>query len=127
MKISKKRSNEFVTNRKRLARFLFYLNAVVWTVIGVLMIVEMLIAKNTISTILVAFFFLINITALFACAKLLEQKEKWVFITILAIPVLNIALSFTDFPKFLYILSFMVNVLIIITVLPLKKSYFKET
>lgn len=127
MKTSKKRSNEFVTNRKRLAHFLFYLNALVWTVIGILMIVEMLIAKNTISTALVAFFFLINITALFACAKLLEQKEKWVFVTVLAIPILNIALSFTGYPEFLYILAFMIDVLTIITIFPLKKYYFKES
>lgn len=127
MKTSKKRSQEFLTNRKRLARFLFYLNTVVWVVIGILMIIEMLIAKNTISTALVAFFFLINILALFACAKLLEQKEKWVFVTILTIPILNIALSFTGYPKFLYILAFMIDALIIITIIPLKKYYFKES
>jgi hypothetical protein len=123
MKTSKKRSNEFVTNRKRLARFLFYTNAVVWTVIGVLMIVEMLIAKNTISTALVAFFFLINITALFACAKLLEQKEKWVFVVIAVIPILNILLSFTGYPKFLYILTFIIDVLILVTVISLRNYY----
>lgn len=127
MKTSKKRSQEFVTNRKRLARFLFYLNVLVWIAIGLLMIIEMLIAKNTISTALVAFFFLINILALFACAKLLEQREKWVFITILTIPILNILLSYTSYPKFLYILALIVDVLIIITVIPLKKYYFKES
>lgn len=127
MKTSKKRSQEFVAGRKRLARFLFYTNAVVWVAIGVLMIIEMLIAKNTISTALVAFFFLINIFALFACAKLLEQREKWVFITLLVIPILNIALSFTGYPKFLYILAFIIDGLIIITIFPLKKYYFKES
>lgn len=123
MKTSKKRSQEFVTNRKRLARFLFYTNTVVWVVIGILMIVEMLIAKNTISTALVAFFFLINILALFACAKLLEQKEKWIFYTILVIPILNILLSFTGYPKFLYILAFIIDVSILVTVISLKKYY----
>lgn len=127
MKTSKKRSQEFVTNRKRLARFLFYTNAVVWVVIGLLMIIEMLIAKNTISTALVTFFFLINILALFACAKLLDQREKWIFFTILVIPILNIALSFTGYPKFLYILAFIIDALIIITIIPLKKHFFIES
>jgi hypothetical protein len=124
MKKNKKRSQEFITNRKNLARFFFILNAMLWFVIGVLLINEMLAAQNTTSTVLVAFFFLINILALFICARLLNQQEKWVFVLLLIIPSLNILLSFTGYPKILYIFAFMLDACILATVFSLKKYYF---
>lgn len=127
MKTSQKRSQEFITRRKKYARFLFTINAVVWIVIGVLFVGEMVLVGNTISAALVAFFFLINILALFSCIKLLEQREKWVYFTLLIIPLLNLALSFTGYPEFLYLLALVIDVLVFFNILPLKKHYFKES
>lgn len=120
---SKQRAQEFITNRKNLLRFFFMLNAIVWLVIGVLLIIEMLIAKNTVSTVLVAIFLLFNVLTLLVGSKLLDQKEKWVFIVLLVIPVLNMLLSFTGYPSFLYIFAFILDVCIILTVISLKKHY----
>lgn len=120
---SKQRAQEFITNRKNLLRFFFMLNTIVWLVIGVLLIIEMLIAKNTVSTVLVAIFLLFNVLTLLVGSKLLDQKEKWVFIVLLVIPVLNMLLSFTGYPSFLYIFAFILDVCIILTVISLKKHY----
>lgn len=127
MKTSKKRSQEFISRRKKYARFLFILNAIVWIVIGILFVGEMVIVGNTISAALVAFFFLINILALFACAKLLEQREKWIYFTILFITLLNAGLTFTGYPEFLYLVALGIDILIFFNILPLKKHFFKES
>lgn len=129
MKIStsKKRSQEFISRRKKYARFFFILNAIVWIVIGVLFVGEMVAVGNTISAALVAFFFLINILALLACAKLLEQREKWVYFTMIIIALLNLGLAFTGYPDFFYLLAFGCDVFILFNVIPLKKYFFKES
>jgi|GEM_PF-1170002 hypothetical protein len=129
MKIStvKKRSQEFIARRKKYARFLFILNAIVWIVIGVLFVGEMVLVGNTISAALVAFFFLINILALLACAKLLEQREKWIYFTIIFITLLNLGLTFTGYPEFFYLAALSCDVLILFNIIPLKKYFFKES
>lgn len=129
MKIStsKKRSQEFISRRKKYASVLFILNAIIWIVIGVLFVGEMVLVGNTISAALVAFFFVINILALFACTKLLEQKEKWIYFTIIIITLLNLGLTFTGYPEFFYLLSLTFDVLILFNVIPLKKYFFKES
>ncbi|MBL8051574.1 MAG: hypothetical protein JNM46_10165 [Anaerolineales bacterium] len=127
MKTSQKRSQEFIARRKKYTRVLFILNAIVWVVIGVLFVGEMVLVGNTVSAALVAFFFLINILALLACIKLLEQREKWVYFTILIITILNLGLTFLGFPEFLYLLSLVFDVLLVINIIPLKKYFFKES
>lgn len=127
MKTSKKRSQEFIARRKKYARVLFILNAIVWIVIGVLFVGEMILVGNTISAALVAFFFVINILALFACAKLLEQREKWIYFTIIIITLLNLGLTFTGYPDFFYLVALSCDVLILLNVIPLKKYFFKES
>jgi hypothetical protein len=127
MKTSKKRSQEYTSRRKKYARFLFTINAIVWAVIGVLFVYEMVIVGNTLSAALVAFFFLINVLVLLACAKLLEQREKWIYFTLIIITLVNIGLTFTGYPEFLYLLSLVFDVLILFNIIPLKKYFFKET
>lgn len=127
MKTSKKRSQEFIARRKKYAWILFILNAIVWIIIGVLFVGEMVLVGNTISAALVAFFFVINILALFACAKLLEQKEKWIYFTLIIITLLNLGLTFTGYPEFLYLVALGCDVLILFNILPLKKHFFKES
>lgn len=127
MKTSKKRSQEYTSRRKKYARLLFTINAIIWAVIGVLFVYEMVVVGNTLSAALVAFFFLINVLALLACAKLLEQREKWIYFTIIFIAFLNLGLTFTGYPEFLYLLSLAFNILILFNVIPLKKYFFKET
>jgi hypothetical protein len=124
---SKKRLQEFIARKKKYARFLLVFNAIVWIVIGFLFVGEMVLMGNTISSALVAFFFIFNILALLACAKLLEQREKWIYFTIILIILLNLGLTFTGYPKFLYSLALITDILILFNVIPLKKYFFKES
>lgn len=126
MKTSKKQLQKFSTQRKKLASFLLYLNICVWLVIALLTIIEMLNANNTISTVFVAIFFLINILLLFSCGKLLEQKEKWVFIALLVILIFNTVLSFTGYPQILYILVTLIDIAILITIFSLRGYYLEK-
>ena len=127
MKTSQKRSQEFISRRKKYACILFTFNAIIWMIIGFLFVGEMVLVGNTISAALVAFFFLINVLALFACAKLVEQREKWVYFTILMITTLNFGLTFTGYPEFLYLLALAIDILIFFNIIPLKKYFFKES
>ncbi len=126
MKTSKKRSQEVIKQRKNLVKFFLLLNTVVWLVIGILFVSDMVQAGNTISAAMVAFFFLFNIFILFACAKLLEQKEKWIFFAVLIVTLLNTGLTFTGFPEFLYLLSFGLDILTFFSMLSLKNYFLTQ-
>ncbi len=126
MKTSKKRSQEFIARKKKYARLLFTFNAMVWVVIGVLFVGEMVLVGNTVSAVLVALFFMINVLALLSCSKLLEQRASWVYFTIIIVTLLNLGLAFTGYPDFFYLVALGCDVLILFNVIPLKKYFFKE-
>lgn len=126
MKTSKKRSQEFIARKKKYARLLFTFNAMMWVVIGVLFVGEMVVVGNTVSAVLVALFFMINILALLSCSKLLEQRAHWVYFTIIIVTLLNLGLAFTGYPDFFYLVALGCDVLILFNVIPLKKYFFKE-
>jgi len=126
MKYPRKRSQELVERRKRTIRVLLYLNSAVWLLNGGNFVYKMLADSNTVTAGLVAFFFLINILALILIARILEDREKWVYVTALVILGLSTLLIFIGFPDILDALSLLINAAIFINLIPLKAYYYKE-
>jgi hypothetical protein len=127
MRLARKRSNDPSVRRITVARALFYLNAADWLVIGGVFVAKMLLDTNRMTAALVAFFFLINILSLVVAARIIDDRKKWVYVTMLVIAGVNTLMVFTGFPDTLYILSLIINGFIFINIIPLKKYYFKES
>lgn len=108
-----------------IVRVLFYLNTVLWLVISFFFLGEMLLDDNGLSILLVGFFFLVNLLALFLGGKLLDPSEKWTYIFALLVVVLNIGLTFTGVPELLYVTALVIDVIILGVLISLRKIYFK--
>lgn len=126
MKTSKKRSRETILGRIAIARVLFYADAGLWLGMGGFFLYKMFQDGNDLSTALVAFFFLITILSLVVAARLVDEQEKWVFVTDLSITGINLLLSFTGFPAFLYIIACLLDVILLVNLISLKSYYYKE-
>ncbi|NOH00689.1 MAG: hypothetical protein HND47_01285 [Chloroflexi bacterium] len=126
MKVPRKRSQLIQEKRRRTARFLFYLNAVVWLVNGAIFISKMIADSNTITAALVAFFFLINVLALVVAARIIDSQEKWVFTAALAITGANTLMLALGLPDILDVVSLAINLIIFANLIPLKSYYYKE-
>ncbi len=126
MKYPRKRSQELVERRKRTVRVLLYLNSAMWLLNGGNIIYKMIADSNTVTAALVAFFFLINILALILVARILEDREKWVYVTALVILEISTLLIFIGFPDILDAILLLINAAIFVNLIPLKAYYYKE-
>lgn len=126
MKTPRKRSQLIQERRRKLTRFLFYLNAVIWLVNGGIFVYKMIVDTNTITAALVGFFFLINILALIVAARIIDDQEKWVYTTLLVITSVSTLLIFLGLPDILDAISLVIDILIFANLIPLKSYYFKE-
>lgn len=126
MKTPRKRSQLIQERRRKLTRFLFYLNAVIWLVNGGIFVYKMIVDTNTITAALVGFFFLINILALIVAARIIDDQEKWVYMTLLVITSVSTLLIFLGLPDILDAISLVIDILIFANLIPLKSYYFKE-
>ncbi|MBI5822391.1 MAG: hypothetical protein HZB18_00030 [Chloroflexi bacterium] len=108
-----------------IARVLFYLNTILWLVISIGILVDMLLDNNGLSMLMVGFFLLVNIAAMFFSGRMLDQKEKWTYIFALVAVVLNIGLAFTGVPELLYVTALVFDGIILWVLISLRKIYFK--
>ena len=97
-----------------------------WLLNGGNIIYKMIADSNTVTAALVAFFFLINILALILVARILEDREKWVYVTALVILGISTLLIFIGFPDILDAILLLINAAIFVNLIPLKAYYYKE-
>ena len=122
----KQREKILFTNRGSIARVLFYLNAAFWLYLSLNTLAGMIVDGNSgFSTTLVGFFLLVNVLALFFSGRLLDQNETWTYIFALVVVLLNTALSFTGVPDLLYIIALVIDVIILVMLISMRKIYFK--
>ncbi|MBK6795151.1 MAG: hypothetical protein IPG80_21990 [Anaerolineales bacterium] len=119
----KKRTRETYQARILVARIMFYVNFALWIIVGILYVAKMIQDQNGLSAALVGFFFLFSAMTLFIAARMLDQREKWSYITILVLTILNLLLTFTGYPDFTYILATLFDIIILTNLIPLKPFY----
>ena len=122
----KEREKIVFSQRGGIVRMLFYLNAVFWLVLSLNTLASMIVDGNQGFPIaLVAFFLLVNVLFLFFGGRLLDQNEKWTYIFALVVVILNTALSFTGIPDILYVMPLVIDIIILLVLISLRKIYFK--
>jgi hypothetical protein len=122
----KQREKILFAQRGMITRVLFYLNAAFWLVLSINTLASMIVDGNQgFPIVLVAFFLLVNVLALFFSGRLLDQNEKWTYIFALVVAILNTALSFTGVPDLLYVAAFVIDLIILFALISLRNIYFK--
>ena len=127
MKKTKKRTRETYLSRILVARILFSINSVLWLVMGGLFVYKMIEDGNGWSSALVAFFFLVMALSMLIAARIIDQRELWVYVTCIVIAVLNVLLTFVGFPDVLYIIVGLLDLFLLANLIPLKSHYVKES
>ena len=125
MKKVNKRSREVFLSRIATAQSLFYVNAALWLLSGGIFVYSMLEDKNGWTTALPAFFFVLVILSLVAGARMLVQRERWVFITAIVIVLVNLLLTLIGFPDILFILTALMDILILVSLFTIRSHYSK--
>jgi len=127
MKKTKKRTRETYLSRILVARILFSINSFLWLVMGGLFVYKMIEDGNGWSSALVAFFFLVMALSMLIAARIIDQRELWVYVTCIVIAVLNVLLTFVGFPDVLYIIVGLLDLFLLANLIPLKNHYVKES
>lgn len=127
MKKTKKRTRETYLSRILVARILFSINSFLWLVMGGLFVYKMIEDGNGWSSALVAFFFLVMALSMLIAARIIDQRELWVYVTCIVIAVLNVLLTFVGFPDVLYIIVGLLDLFLLTNLIPLKNHYVKES
>jgi hypothetical protein len=127
MKKTKKRTRETYLSRILIARILFSINSFLWLVMGGLFVYKMIEDENGWSAALVAFFFLVTSLSMLIAARIIDQRELWVYVTCIVITVINVLLTFVGFPDVLYIIVGLLDLFLLANLIPLKAYYVKES
>ncbi|GAB4399705.1 MAG: hypothetical protein OHK003_24380 [Anaerolineales bacterium] len=125
MKKTTKRTRENQLSRIRSARTWLYLNIALWVLNGTLTIADMLSDQNIFPATLVSFFFLFALATLFIIVKIADHPKRWVYVTAITLIVLNIFLTLTGYPDFLFIFSTLIDLFILGNLISLKSYYDK--
>lgn len=120
----KQREQKLFEQRGNITRALFYLNAVLWLLLSLNTLAEMVLDDNGLSVVLVAFFLLMNVLALFFSGRLLKPTEKWTYILALIVVALNIFVTFTGIPELLYITALVIDGIILWMLVSIRGTYF---
>ena len=81
--------------------------------------------KNGWTSALPAFFFVLVILSLVAGARMLAQRERWVYITAIVIVLVNLLLTLIGFPDILFILTALMDILILVSLFTIRSHYSK--
>lgn len=126
MKIQRKRSQLIQDRRRQTVRLLFYLNALVWLVNGGIFIYKMVADSNTFTAAMVGFFFFVNILALIVAARIIDDRQRWVYATALIIAGVSTLMLALGVPDVFDAISLIINLIIFANLIPLKSFYYKE-
>ena len=110
--------------RVNMARIFFSLNAVLWLAYGVYIYYDMAVVNhNTNSADVVTLFAFVNAGLLLFSAIKLGKPQKWTYFLVLAVAVFNTLLSLVNIIDLYFLVSFILDLLILWAILPLRKSY----
>ncbi|MBL8101843.1 MAG: hypothetical protein JNM02_04885 [Anaerolineales bacterium] len=105
----KQREKALLAQRSGMVRVLFYLNTALWLFLSLNTLAEMIVDGNELSALLVGFFLLVNVLALFFSGWLLDTSQKWTYVFAFIVAVLNIIVSFIGVPDFLFVTSLIID------------------
>jgi hypothetical protein len=121
---ARKRAEEMDPPRKNMARSLFFLNAILWLIYVVYIYFDMAVVHNNKSSAdLVTIFVFVNAVAQLISGIIFGRQKLQSYYFPLVVVLLNIILTLLNIVDLFFTLMFIINLLIIWTILPLRKNY----
>jgi hypothetical protein len=113
--------------RVNMARIFFSLNAILWLAYGIYIYYDMAVVNhNTGSADVVTLFAFVNAGLLLFNAIKFVKPKKWVYYFALAVTVFNTVLTLLNILDLYFLVSFIIDLLILWAILPLRKNYFSN-
>jgi hypothetical protein len=114
--------------RINMARIFFSLNAILWLAYGIYIYYDMAVVNhNTGSADVVTLFAFVNAGLLLFSAIKLGKPQKWTYYLALAVAISNTLLSLLNIIDLYFLVSFILDLLILWAILPLRRNYFPKS
>ena len=108
-----------------MARVFFFLNAILWLVYGVYIYYDMAVVNhNTNSADVVTLFVFVNAGVMLFNGIKFGNPQKWIYYFALAVTVFNTLLTLLNILDLYFLVSFLIDLLILWAIFPLRKKYF---
>jgi len=108
-------------------RGFFLLNAALWLGYGIYIYYDMAVLnKNLSSADVVTLFAFVNAGLMFLSGIKLGKPEKWTYIFSLSVVIFNALLSLFNLTDLFFLLFFLIDMFIILTLIPAHKHYFPK-
>jgi hypothetical protein len=110
-----------------MARVFFFLNAVLWLAYGVYIYYDMAIANNNKNSAdLVTLFSFANAGLLFFSGIKFGKPQQWIYYFALAVAAFNTLLTLLNIVDLYFLVSFLIDLLILWAIIPLRRQYFPK-
>lgn len=121
---ARKNSKETNQSRKNAARVLFFLNAILWFMYVVYIYYQMAVLNNnTRSADIVTIFVFLNGIAMLVSGIMFGGQKNRTFYFPLVVIALNMVLTILNIVELFFTFVFIIDLLILWTILPLRKNY----
>ena len=108
-----------------MARVFFFLNAALWFGYGVYIYYDMAVVNNNKNSAdIVTLFVFVNACIMLYCGIIFGRPKKWIYYFALAVVAFNTLLTLLTILDFYFLISFIIDLLILWAILPLRKKYF---
>lgn len=130
----KTKNNPSENNRKRadplkitMARVFFFLNATLWLAYGVYIYYDMAIANNNKSSAdIVTLFVFVNAGLLLFSGIKFGKPQQWTYYFALVVSAFNTLLALLNVVDLYFLSSFLIDLIILWAILPLRKNYLSN-
>jgi hypothetical protein len=113
--------------RVNMARIFFSLNAILWLAYGIYIYYDMAVVNhNTGSADVVTLFAFVNAGLLIFSDIKFGKPQKWTYYLALAVTVFNTLLSLLNIVDLYFLVSFLIDLLILWAIIPLRKNYISN-
>ena len=125
---ARKNPKEINPLRNNVARSLFFLNAILWFIYVVYIYYDMAVVNNNKSSAdIVTVFVFVNAMAMLVSGIVFGGPKKWTYYFPLAVVLLNMLLTLLNIIELFFMFIFIIDLLIFVTILPLRKNYLLNT
>ena len=113
--------------RKNTARSFFFLNAILWLIYVIYIYYDMAVVNNNKSSAdIVTIFVFVNAIAMLASGIIFGRQKKQTYYFPLVVVILNTLLTLLNIVELFFAFVFIIDLLILGTILPLRKNYLSN-
>lgn len=114
-------------SRKTLARILFFLNAALWLGYVVYIYYDMAVVNNNLTSAdIVTLFVFLNALAMLVSGIQIGKPESWTYYLALVVVGANLLLTVLNILDLFFLGIFLLDLFILLTLIPMRKSYLSN-